>query len=356
MKKYISFIIICLIAIFALIYFTYGKEILGLLDEKRVYSVKGTQETDIYTLEEYMFFSDGIITYNNKKIIFLEYNNDVVWENEDAEFAKQVFVTGKYIFRKKENNVQVIDKNNQEYVITEIKGDLINVSRENDKTYMILRNESEHNSLYIINDNNDILVENKEFDDKITGVSISDRSEGYSLITMKFDSGTINNTVYFNLLDDVELWKTTIENEILVKIQIVNNNVIAMGTNNIYYYNFNGKLMWKNSIFNKILDYEIKKDEQKIFMLFEKDDYNELITYNFEGKVLEINKVPSNARKLKVYGNKTFTYSNNSIYMLHNNKTDKIYGDTENDIADFIVEGRDITILFNNKIVQGLIK
>ncbi|NYB73019.1 hypothetical protein HZF24_02555 [Sedimentibacter hydroxybenzoicus DSM 7310] len=355
MKKYISFTIICLIIIFGLIYFTYGKEILRLLDEKRVYSVKDTQEIDIYTLEEYMFFNDGIITYNNKKIVFLKYNNDVGWENEDAEFAKQVFIADKYIYRKTENNVQVIDKNNQEYVITEIKGDLINVSRENDKTYMILRNESEHNSLYIINDNNDILVENKEFDDKITGVSISDRSEGYSLITMKFD-GTINNTVYFNLLDDVELWKTTIENEILVKIQIVNNNVIAIGTNNIYYYNFNGKLMWKNSIFNKILDYEIKKDEQKLFMLFEKDDHNELITYNFEGKVLEINRVTTNARKLKVCGNKIFTYSNNSIYMLHNNKTDKIYEDTENIIVDFIVEGKDITILFNDKIVQGLIK
>ncbi|WP_313339320.1 DUF5711 family protein [Sedimentibacter sp.] len=356
MKKYIRVIIICLIVIFGLVYFTYGKEILILIGEKRIYNVKNTQETDIYALEEYMFFNDGVITFNNKKIVFLKYNNDIVWENEDTEFAKQVFVAGKYIFRKTENNVQVIDKNNQKYVIAEIKGDLINVSRENDKTYMIVRNESGNNSLYIINDSNDVIVENRGFDDKITGVSISDRSEGYSLITLRFDSGVVINTVYFNLLDDVELWKTTIENEILMKTQIVNNNVIVIGTNNIYYYNLNGKLMWKNSIFNKILDYEIKKDEQKLFMLLEKDGYNELITYNFEGKVLEINKIPSGAQSLKIYGNKIFAYSNNSIYLLHNNKVDKIYGDTESIIADFIVEGRDINILFKNKLVRGVIK
>ena len=356
MKKYIIFIIICLIIIFGLLYATYGKEIITLIDEKKVYSVKNTQETEIHILEEYMFFNDGIITFNNKKIAFLKYNNDIIWENEDSEFAKQIFTAGKYIFRKTENNVQIIDKNNQKFVISEIKGNLINVSRENDKTYMIVSSESGYNSLYIINDNNDIIVENKEFDDKITGVSISDRSEAYSLVSLCFDNGKIVNTIYYNLPDDVELWKTTIEDELLIKTQIVNNNLIAIGTNNIYYYNLNGKLMWKNNIFNKILDYEIKRDDQKIFMLFEKDDHNELIVYNFDGKVLEINKIPQNARKLKVYGSKTFVYGNNSIYLLHNNKNDKIYEDTGNNIADFIVEGKTINILFNNKIVSGLIK
>lgn len=353
MKKYISFIIICLIIIFGLIYITYGKEILTRLNEKKVYSVKNAQITQIKTLDEYAFFNDGIITYNNKKLVFLKYNNDIIWEYEDTEFAKQVFVAGKHIFRKTENNIQVIDKNNQRYIIAEIKGDLLNVSRENDKIFIIIKNEDGYNSLYVINDNNEIIVENKRFDDKITAVSISDKSEGYSLTTLRFENGIVVNTVYFNLLDDVELWKTTIEDEILIKTQIVNNNVIVIGTNNIYYYNLNGKLMWKNNIFNKILDYNINKEEQKIFMLFENDSYNELITYNLEGKILEINKIPESAQKLKVFGNYIFVYSNNSIFLLHNNKTDKIYEDAN--ITEFVVNGKEINILFEDKLVNGQI-
>lgn len=353
MKKYIVFIIICLSIIFGLIYVTYGKEILTLLNEKKVYSVKSAQESKINTLDEYMFFSGGIITYNNKKAVFLKYNNDIVWENEDTEFAKQVFVTDKYLFRKTENTIQLIDKNNQKHIMTEIKGDLINVSRENNKTYMILKNEDGSNSVYIIDDNNDVIVDNKKFKDIITGISISDKSEGYALITLRFENGIMVNTVYSNLLDDVELWETTIKDEIIVKIQAVNNNVIAIGTNNIYYYNINGKLMWKNNIFNKIIDYHINNEEQTIYILFEKDNYNELITYNFQGKILEIYKAPDNVKNLKVYDNKIFVYSDSNIYLLHNNKADKIYEETG--IFDFNIVGKDINILFKDKLIKGQI-
>ncbi len=353
MKKYIVFIIICLSIIFGLIYVTYGKEILTLLNEKKVYSVKNTQVSKINTLDEYMFFSGGIITYNNKKAVFLKYNNDIVWENEDTEFANQVFVTDKYLFRKIENTIQLIDKNNQKHIMTEIKGDLINVSRENNKTYMILKNEDGLNSVYIINDNNDIIVEDKKFDDMITGISISDKSEGYTLTTLRFENGIMINTVYSNLFDDVELWETTIKDEIIVKIQSVNNNVIAIGTKNIYYYNINGKLMWKNNIFNKIIDYHINNEEQTIYILFEKDNYNELITYNFQGKILEIYKAPDNVKNLKVYDNKIFVYSDSNIYLLHNSKADKIY--EEMGIFDFEIVGKEINILFKDKLIKGQI-
>ncbi len=356
MKKYINFTLILIMVVTGLIYFTYGKEILTLLDEKKVYSIKNIQTSTINTLDEYQFFNGGIITYNNKKAVFLKYNGEMNWTNEDKEFAKQVFVAGNYIFKKIENTVKVLDKNNQEYVIAEITGDLLNVSRENDKIYIVIRNEDGHNSLYVLNDNYDILVEDKRFTDKITGVSISDRSEGYSLVTLRYENGAVVNTVYFNLLDDVELWKTAIENEILVKTQIVNNNVIVIGTNNIYYYNTNGKLMWKNGLFNQILDYEISKDEQKIYILFKRDSYNELITYNFEGKVLGINKVPVNAQAIKIFENKIFVNNENTIYLLHNNKTDKIYEETGNIFSDFIVDGKDVYILSKDKLVKGQVK
>lgn len=356
MKKLTTFIIIFLIIIAGIMYLTYGKEFLTLLDEKKVYNVENIQSTRMNTLDEYKFFKEGILTYNNQKVVFLDLNNNVIWESEDGSFSKKVFVTDNYIFRNMENTIQVLDKNNQKFVIAEIQGDIVNVSRENDKTYMIIKNGAGKNSLYIMNGNNEVVVDNKAFDGNITGVSISDKSEGYSLTTLRFENGITINTVYFNLLDDVELWSTEIENEIIIKTQIVNNNVVVIGTKNVYYYNTNGKLMWKNGIYNKILDYKISKDNQKIYMLYFKDKFSELITYNFEGKVTEVIEVPESVNKLKVYENRVFVYNENSIYLMHGTKIDKIYEDTESKIADFTVRGNDIHILSKDKLIKGQIK
>lgn len=356
MKKLITFIIIFLIIILGIIIFTYGKEFLTLLDEKKVYNVVNIQTTKIDTLDKYKFFNSGLITYNNQKIIFLDYKNSVIWENEDGSFSKKVYVTDSNIFRNMEDTIQVLDKNNQKFVMSEIQGDIVNVSRENEKTYMIIKNSAGQNSLYIMNGNNEIVLDNKVFEDNVTGVSISDKSEGYSLITLRFENDSIINTLYFNLIDDIELWSTEIENEILIKAQIVNNNVVVIGTDNVYYFNINGKLMWKNGIYNKILDYEINKASQQIYILSKQDADTELISYNFEGKVTGVNKAPGNIQKLKVYEDRVFVYNENSIYLIHGLKTDKIYEDTEGNIADFIVEGNDIRILSKDKLVNGQIK
>lgn len=356
MKKFITFFIIFLIIISGIVIYTYGKEFLTILDEKKVYNVENIQSTEIDTLEEYKFFNMGLVTYNNQKIIFLDYKNNFLWQNEDGSFSEKVFVTENNIFRKMEDTIQVLDKSNQKYIISEIQGDLVNVSRENDKVYMIVKSSTGVNSLYVLNNNNEVVVDNKIYDDNITGVSISDRSEGYALVTMKFNNDTIINTIYFNLLDDVELWNYEIGNEILIKVKIINNNVIAIGTNNVYYFNTNGKLMWKNGIYNKILDYNISKGNQQIYILYEVDSSTELISYNFEGKVTGVYKTPANINKLKIYGDRVFVYNENSIYLVHGLKTDRIYEDTERNITDFIVEGNDIHILSKDKLINGQIK
>ena len=356
MKKLVMFIIFFLLIISGIVYFKYGKEILTLLDEKKVYTIEDIQTTKLDTLDEYKFFNNGIITYNNQKIVLLDYSGNVIWENEDRSFAKQVFLTNNYIFKNMGNTIQVLDRNNQKFVIAEIEGNIVNVSRENDKTYIIIKGINHKNSLYIMNGNNEIIVDDKVFEDNITGVSISDKSEGYSLITLRFEDDKIINTLYFNLLDDVELWNAAIEDEILIKSKIVNNNVVAIGTKNIYYFNLNGKLMWKNGVYSEILDYEVNKENQKIYMLYKQEGSTELMEYNFEGKVTSVNDTPDNVQKLKVYEDKVFVYNENSIYLMHGKKTDKIYEDTQSAIADFTIEGNDIRILSKDKLLKGKIK
>ena len=356
MKKFIVSVILFLIVTSGIVYFKSGKEILTLLDEKKVYSIENIQTTMLENLDRYDFFNDGVVTYNNQKIQFRDYNGNLIWENQDKSFSQQVFVTDKYIFRNTENTIQVIDKSNQVFIIAEINGSILNVSRENGKTYMIIKNTDGGNSLYIINDKNEVIMDNKSFEDNITSVSISDKSESYAIITLSFDSGKIVNTVHLNLIDEVELWSFPVEDEILVKAEIVNNNVIAIGTNNVYYFNLNGKLLWKNGVYSKILDYEISKETEKIYMMYSKDNAVELIAYNLEGKVSEINKVAGAAQKLKVYEGKVFVYNESSIYLVHGTSTDKIYEDTKSTISDFTVEGNSIRILSKDKLITGKLK
>ncbi len=353
MKKIILFIVIILTFISVMIYSTYGKEFLSILDEKKIYKIENIKATEINTLNEFKFFNKGIITYNNQKVVYMDFNNKVLWENENIEFSNRVFITDNYIFRQTDKNITVSDKNNQGFVMAEIYGNIVNVSRENGKTCMIVSENGQ--TLFIMNDSNVMLVDKKEFKDAITGVSISDKSEAYSIITLAFNNGIPVNTLYFNLADDMELWKVSIEKEILIKTKVVNNNVIAIGTENIYYYNNNGKLMWKNSVYNKILDYEISKENQRIYILFEKDKSAELISYNFDGKVIEILEAPKEVTDLKIVEGKIFVYNKNKIFLLHSNKADKIFEDKEN-FEEILIEGNSIHILYKNKILKGQIK
>jgi len=351
MKKIIVVIIIILVFIISILYTTYAKGFFAVLDEKKVYEIENIKTTEINTLDKFDFFSKGIISYNNQKIVYMDFDNKILWENETNEFSNKLFVAENYIFRQTDRNITVYDKNNLQFIIAEINGSIVNVSRENDKTGLIVNG----NNLYILNGNNEVVVDNKEFNNIITGLSISDKSEAYSLITLTFDNGKPVNTLYFNLMADVELWSSSIENEILIKTKVINNNVLTIGTENIYFYNNNGKLMWRNNIYNKILDYDISPENQRINILFKKDDSVELISYNFEGKVMEIQEAPSTVTNLKIFENKILAYNNNTIYLLHSNKSDKIFEDSEN-IHDIYMEGNNIYILFKNKITKGRIK
>ena len=350
MKKIILFIMIILIFIVAVLYSQYFKELFETLEEKKIYKIENIKTTEISTLEEFKFFNRGIISYNNQKTLYTDFNNKILWENQNTEFSNKVFVTDDYIFRQAKNNITVLDKNNQEFVIAEIEGNIINVSRENNKTGMIVTGNGQ--TLYIMDENNEVVVDKKEFQDTITGISINDKSEAYSIITFAFENGAPVNTIYY-LIDDVELWSSTISKEILIRTKVVNNNLLVLGTENIYFYNDNGKLMWKNRIYNKILDYEISKD--MIHILFEKDQAAELLSYNFEGKVMEIQAAPAGSKKLKIVENKTLVYDDNTIYLLHGNKIDKLFEESER-FEDFLIEGNNIYILFKNKIISGQIK
>lgn len=352
MKKILLFILIILIFISTVLYTTAGKDFLSRFDEKRVYKVDNIKTTEISALNTLKFFENGIITYNNQKIAYKDFDNNTIWENKNNDFSSNIFVIDNYIYRQVNNSIIITDKNNSEYIIPEISGNIINVSRENDNTAFIIRGSGQ--TLLITDKNNEVIVD-KEFDNVITGISISDKSEAYSIITLTLENGMPVNTIYFNLADDIELWSTTLEKEILIATKVINNNVIAIGTENIYYFNNNGKLMWKNSIYNKIIDYEISKENQRISILFEKDNSAELITYNFEGKVMSLQGISSKVLRITTNENKSIVYNNNAVYLLHSSKADKIFESTDN-IEDILVDNDNIYILFKNKIIKGQIK
>jgi len=356
MKKVILFLISILIFFGFVFYFTKGKDFISSFDDNKTYVISNKESLDIKTLDVCKFFSKGIITYNNQKITFMDYDNKVIWENENRLFTDNIYIGEEYIYKCLENSIEIIDKNNQSFIVTEIQGEIINVSRENNKTFIITKQNSGQNSLYMLNEHNEVIIENKQYNDLITGVSISDKSEGYCINTFKYASGKISNTISYNLIDDMELWSKTIENEIIMKIKMINNNVLVIGTENIYFFNKDGSLMWKNSNYNKIKDLEINEKEERIYILYDQDEKLELFGYNFEGKVKEIYKLPESTKKFDILDNKVFIYNDNSISLLHDNNADKLIEESNSQIIDYSVENNDIYILLKDKLIYGQIK
>jgi hypothetical protein len=355
MKKIIFFVIPIMIAVTLIFYFYASDDFsFGVFGEK-TYKFKSGENLDLNLLEKTEFYCDGIITYNNQKIVYSNYDGSIVWENKNGSFSKRVFISGDYVYRCLESGIEMIDKNSRSYIFAEISGEILNVSRENNRTYIISRQNSGKNTIYILDENNKIIAE-KDYDEMITGISLSDKSEGYCLVTLNFESGKAANKLCFNLLDNVELWSAFFENEIIVDTDVINNNVVAIGTKNIYYYNNNGRLMWKNSNYNRMKDYKIDGENKRIYLTYEQDGKIELILYNFEGKVQEIYATPDKSDRLKVSGGSLFVYNDNEIYIFNSNKFDIMIDDGQGKILDFKKEGNKLYILTEDKLMKGQIK
>ncbi|MDF2675731.1 MAG: hypothetical protein K0Q97_16 [Bacillota bacterium] len=356
MKK-LLYILISIISIVLLFYITVYKDYILGKDENKVYEIINQETIEIDSLLFTNLFNQYIITNNEKKIIFINFNGEIIYERNNSVFSDKLFLTDKYLFRGLKDSIEIIDLNNKSFILVEVIGEILNVSRENNKTYIITKQKNGQNTLdalYILDENMELVVKNKHYIDKITSVAMSDKSEAYCLSTLNAGDGTINNTIYFNLLDDIELWNVVIENEVIIGTEIIKNNILAIGTENIYYYNLNGKLVWKIKNYNKINDYKLNKETEKIYIL--QNDGTELISYDLDGKVNEIYKTSENVRYLKVLNKNIFLYDDNTIYMLKNNSLHKLFNSGSLKIEDFYVESQNIYIVFNNKFIKGKIK
>lgn len=356
MKKVILFLLM-IIFIFGLsFWFIGGKKIISSFDDNKTYEFIGQKTNDINMLDVCKLFSNGILTYNNQKITYIDYDNNVVWTNENRVFTDNLFISESHIYKCLESSIEILDSNNETYVVPAIEGKVLNVSRENNKTFIITKQNNGRNSLYILNENNEVILENKQYNDSITGVSIGGKSESYCLSTIKYANGKISNTISYNLIDNMELWNKTIDDEVIINIKIVNNDVLLLGTENIYCYNSDGSLMWKNSNYNKIKDFQFNDSEERIYILYEQDEKAELLGYNFEGKVKEIYKLPKSIDKFKLLDNKIYIYNENSISLLHDNLVDKLFEKLNSQIIDFNVVNNNLYILLKDKLVFGQIK
>lgn len=357
MKRIIYSLMFFLFIIFIAFYFTDFKEVILKFNENKSYEMKKQQTIDINTLDESKFFNDGILTYNNQKISFLDFNNNVVWENQNRNFTDKIFIDKDYIYRCIGNGIELINKNNQTYMSVEISGEIVFVSRETNKKYIITDQKNGQNSLYIIDDNNEFFVDNRLFDGIITDISISDKLERYCVTTLTTTNNSFINTLSFNhLIVDSELWSTEIEDEIIMKTEIINKNLLVIGTNNIYLYDEQGKLMWKNINYSNVRHYAINKNSEEVYLLFEKNNKYEIVCYSYDGKVRSIYKVPSRVQKLRIFNNKIFAYNENTIYLIYNNSSDKLFEVKEGFILDFHVENNNIYILLKDKLIKGQIR
>nr|WP_312576681.1 DUF5711 family protein [Sedimentibacter sp.] len=356
MKKFLLFLFIMVIIFGLSFWFAGGKKIISSFDNNKTYKFTEQKINDINTLDDCRLFSNGILTYNNKKITYMDYENNPIWMNENRVFMENVFVSGDYIYKCLENGIEILDKDNHNYVIAEIQGEVLNVSRENNSAFIITKQNSGKNSLYILNENNEVVLENKQYNDSITGVALNDKSDSYCISTIKYIDGEIKNTLSYNLIDDMELWNKTIDGEVIIKIKIVDNSILVLGTGNIYCFNLNGSLMWKNSNYNRIKDFQISNKGKKIYILYEQDEKIELLGYNFEGKVKEIYKLPKNIEKFKIFDDKIYVYDEHSVNLLHDNIVDKLFEKLDSQIIDFDVINNNLHILLKDELVSGKIK
>lgn len=244
MKKKIFITVLFLFILFIAFYFTNNEKFVFRFDDNKSYVIKNQLIEDITTLDRSKFFNDGILTYNNQKILYLDFNNNVIWENQNRNFTDKIFIDKDYIYRGINKGIESINRNNQTHMSAELSGEVVFVSRETNKKYIITDQKNGQNSLYIIDDNNEFFVDNKVFSGIITNVTIDDRIDKYCVTILNITKGSFTNSLSYNhLIVDTEFWNIEIKDEIILETEIINKQILVIGTKNIYLYDEHGKLL-----------------------------------------------------------------------------------------------------------------
>lgn len=356
MKKKIFFIILIIFLSMSVLFLLNSNNIIWNINKDKKYVITNREEIKFNNLDKSSFFSKGIITYNDQKIIYKDYNNNNIWENQSRVFIESIYIEDGYIYKCLKDSMEIINKNNQSFIVPNITGKIINVSRETNYTIIITKDSGDKNYLYLLNENNEVVVDSKKYNNIITGVSVNEKSKSYITNTLEIENNIIVNTINYNLIDNLDIWSKVIENEIILNIKYVNNNILLIGTENIYFYNLEGNLLWKNCNYNKLKGYQIKSEEDKFYILFEKDEKLEIVCYNFGGKVKEIYKIPINIDNFRIYNNKRYIFNKNIIGIFSIDGVDILYEEQNDEIIDFHVEYNNIYILFKDKLIKLDIK
>lgn len=310
-----------------------------------------SKERKINLLTNSEFYGNGIITYNNKSILYTDFEGNLIWENGKEAFYDKIYIN-KDIFCEYSKHLSIINNKGEQTEIFKLnEEEILFIKSEKNKIVLITEESIGNNSLFIFDNLNEVVL-SKTFVDKILSVSINEKADNILISSFHIDNGSITSNMDFYLLDDLLLWNKTLINEIILYTEIVDNKVYVFTDKSIYLINSHGDLLWQNNSFEKILDYGFSSEKDYIYLLVENKNLKELLKLSTDGKVIDKINISENFNYFKIVDNNIFLYDKRTIARA-NNDVENLLWDSSEELLDFLVIDDKMYILFENKLIEG---
>lgn len=315
------------------------------------YTLSKIKEININSLSEINFFNNGILTYNKDNTIFYNLNGEKIWEKNNNEFPKFIYLN-KFIYKTLNNKISVMDYKGKEKTITLVDEDVLSITDENNYFSLITRDKNNNNACYVYGNSFELLSQIKELQHKLINVNYDDKTK--KLLTTSFymkNNSMISNLEFCSLNGD-KLWNKEINNEVVISTYFNKNDIIIITDKSICLINKNGELLWQSNCFNRLIDFKFDEINKCIYLLAKNDENRELLKITIEGKIADKIILTEKFDKLKIIENDIYLSNNNNVAVINKMKQNTLFN-TKEEIKDYNVFNNKLYILFNNKFVEG---
>lgn len=342
----LTLFLVALIIVYGLYIFKDGTSIFN----NKIYKLSKIREININSLTYNKLLNDGILTYNNEKDIFYNFKGEKVWEKNNNEFPKYIYVNN-FLYKVFENKINVIDYEGKESIIT-LNNDVVLNIKEDNNFFYIITNNNNIDSAYIYSNTTELISQINGSQHRIINICYDATSE--KLLLNKFyikDKSIISNLNFYSNNGD-KLWDKDINNEIVISSFFINNEIVIITDKSICLFDKNGNLLWQSNCFNKLIDYALDKTNKSMYLLVQNDGNRELLKITIDGKIDDKIVLSEKFDNIRIEEKNIYIYNDNNLTMINNMKLNTLFT-SEEKFIDFKATDNKLYILFYNKFVEG---
>ncbi|WP_423230307.1 DUF5711 family protein [Caloranaerobacter azorensis] len=260
-------------------------------------------------------YDDEILIVSPNKIISLDYNGTVKWK-KDIKAINPIVRFGMhniYILDSINGQVIALDLNGEEIWRYDFKKSIEDIIEKGDCLIVFTKAGEKKDQINIFDLKGD-LVGNIILEQGIAlDCDISNDKKKVLINVLDLSDEKIKSKVALYSINGYEIWEQDVENDIISKINFIDDKILSVTKSDIKLLNSKQKLLWDRGIDGEIIDLNIDIENKQIILLYAGNKkYLEVISINGRTKMKK--EVDKNIKKIYIRDSNIYLVGDKKIY------------------------------------------